>query len=472
MNNDYALRVYRNAVSKVPAYRDFLIRELGEIPEVESIDDFYRLPFITKSNYINAYPLPARCEDGTIQGKHSLYHSSGSTGKSTYWLASRETEANYAHNLLNTLDKNFQVRSKQTLAIVSFTLGGSLSGVLFAWALREIGLETGMMTVATPGMNEEATVDHIVEFSQYFDQTIIFSYPASAKNIIEHATARCGDLSRFNIKLKLVGDTFSETFRDNINRLLGYPYGYPGSVSSGYGATDFRAAGVETVLCTVTRRFMHENSKLAEVLGVDAMPSLCQVNTGGIFMEEIDNEIVVTQNNAVPLVRYKTSDRGGLIAYDEMISRLAALGFDPVMKAIEWGYSPATFSTEPFVYIQGRKEGSIGFRGMTIYIESIKRVIEADEVLADLLTGEFQMSVTEDEQGESWLELAIIVRPGKEINDLAAISRRIGLALGKARGGIYQTLVAEEHPAAFPRLRVVHRDEIKTASGLKIKYIK
>lgn len=472
MNNDYALRVFRNAVSRVPAYVKFLEKELGAIPEVESIDDFYRLPFMTKSNYINAYPLKERCEDGTIHGKHSLYHSSGSTGRYTYWLANRETEANYWQNLLNTLDKSYQIRSKQTLAIVSFMLGGSLSGVLFAWALRQIGLETGMMTVATPGMNEEATVNDIIEFSPHFEQTILFSYPATAKNIIEFAAERCPDLAKYNIKMKLVGDSFSENFRDNMNRLLGYPYGYPGSLSSGYGATDFRAAGVETVLCTVIRRFMHENGNVKQVLGIDAIPSVCQVTNPSIYLEEIDNEIVVTQNNAVPIVRYKSSDRGGLIGYDDMISRLAALGFDPEKKVIDWGYDPKILTREPFVYIQGRKEGSIGFRGMTLYIESIKRVIESDEVLAELLTGEFQMSVFEDEHSEAFLELAMVPKPGVELHDLDDLSKRFGHGIARNRGGIAADLVARNHPAAFPILRVVQRDAIKTASGLKIKYIK
>ncbi len=472
MNNNYALRVFENSIKRVPAYGKFLEQELGCIPEVKSIDDFYRLPFMSKANYINAFPLAERCEDGTLHGKHSLYHSSGSTGKFTYWLANRETEANYWQNLLNTLDRNFQIRRKQTLAIVSFTLGGSLSGILFAWALRQIGLETGMMTVATPGMDEEATAETIIEFSHRFEQTIIYSYPASAKNIIEYAAKKCPDISKYNIKLMLVGDAFSENFRDSMNKLLGYPYGYPGSISSGYGATDFRAAGTETVLCTVIRRFMHENSKVREVLGVDTIPSLCQINTASIFMEVVDNEIVVTQNNAVPLVRYKTSDRGGLVGYDQMISRLAALGFDPVQKATGWGYDPSTLSREPFVYIQGRKEGSISFRGKLIYIESVKRVIEDDDVLSKLLTGEFQMSVTEDEHQEAFLELAIVPKPGVEIKDLNGLSVTFAEGFARTTGGIYAGLLERKHPAAFPRLRVVSRDQIATSSGLKIKYIK
>ena len=140
MNSDYALSVYATASQTVPAYRRFLQEKCGTIPEVKDLDQFYQLPFMSKESYIKAYPLIERCAGGTLHGKHSLAFSSGSSGRYVYWPSHPETEKNFWRNLYKQLDDNYRISEKPSLVINGLYLGGNLSGPLFAYALRTIGL--------------------------------------------------------------------------------------------------------------------------------------------------------------------------------------------------------------------------------------------------------------------------------------------------------------------------------------------
>jgi phenylacetate-CoA ligase len=59
------LQLFRRTVEEVPAYREFLAARGADPVAVKTFADFERLSLLTKQNYINTYPLPARCCGGT-----------------------------------------------------------------------------------------------------------------------------------------------------------------------------------------------------------------------------------------------------------------------------------------------------------------------------------------------------------------------------------------------------------------------
>jgi phenylacetate-CoA ligase len=350
-------------------------------------------------------------------------------------------------------------------------MGGNMSGALFAYALRAIGIETGRTTLLTPGRDEETCIEEIAEFSPHFSQTILYSYPSFAKNILEKAAGRGIPVANYGIRLRLLGEGYSETYRDHLNALLHHPQGALDTINSGYGATDFRGAGKESLLCIAIKRLLHEQDLTKELFGLDNIPTICQYNPDFIYIEGINGELVMTRHNAVPLVRYRSGDTGFVMGYEEMIQLLAGRGLDPFKLMEERGCDPARATRQPFVMMTGRKDGGIIFLGAKIQVAKVKSVLEETPYLAERLTGEFQLRKGEDNDLTQYLELSIVARPDAGEPDPAEIAGAFADALGARQGGIYADVLGKDRGAALPRIRFVEREEIMTPASFKIRYL-
>lgn len=468
---NYPIDVYMSTIERVPAYRDFLKQHCGKIPDVKNIEDFTKLPYTDKAGYIKTYPLAQRCLDGTLLGKHVITHSSGTSGKYQYWPSIPEFEKNYYEAIYKELDENYDIGKKSTLVILGILMGGSISGALFAYALRAMAIETGRITLVTPGPDDEMCIENMVEFSSQFEQTILYSYPATAKNIIEKVTERKIPIKDFNLKLRLLGEGYSEVFRDHINELLGYPTGCLTSINSGYGSTDFRGAGKETLLCVAIKRLLYENSKVKEVLGLDDIPTICQYDPTSIYIEEYEGELVMTRNNAVPLVRYRSGDAGKIFSYDDMMNILGQYSLDPLKMLVERGCDPQKVSHRPFVLVSGRKNAVITFYGHKIYVSDIKAILEENSTLAKQLTGEFQVRKVEDDNLNPYMELLLVPRPGVAELNVEEITNTFTDALITRQGGIFSAVLAKNRRTVIPRIRFVKREDIMTSASFKIRYL-
>lgn len=464
------LDVYATAVARVPAYWCFLQEQYGTVPEIPDMETFATLPLMDKTNYIRPYPLTDRCLDGTLKGKHMIAHSSGSSGKHLYWPILREVEQGYWQRTLEELEQKYAVSRTSTLVVLGLLMGGNLSGALFAYVFRAIGIETGCITLLTPGRDEAECVEVLGEFAPHFEQTILFSYGATGKNIIETAIARGIPVKDLRIKLRLIGEGYSETFRDRMNELLGYPYGDLTSVSSGYGATDFRSAGKETLLCVAIKRLLAERNLLGDVFGFETMPTICQYSPSDIFIESVEGELVMTRHNAVPLVRYRSGDAGFVLEYEAMMDTMARHGLDPHALLAERGFDPDSASRQPFVLVSGRNDG-LTFFGAKIFVTKIKTIFEETPYLSERVTGEFQMRRVENEHGDPRLEIAVVPRPEAPDLDAGAIADAVARGLLERQGGIYPELMAKDPDAATPRIRFVRREEIMTPASFKIRYL-
>ncbi|HEX8201870.1 MAG TPA: hypothetical protein VF590_15445, partial [Isosphaeraceae bacterium] len=60
----HALRTFREAARRVPAYRDFLARHGVDPIAIRTAADFAAVPPTDKTNYIERYPLEALAWDG------------------------------------------------------------------------------------------------------------------------------------------------------------------------------------------------------------------------------------------------------------------------------------------------------------------------------------------------------------------------------------------------------------------------
>lgn len=458
--------LYRIAASRVPAYRRFLTQRLGSVPEVVSREDFAALPLTSKKDYVKAFPLEDLCLDGTLEGKHVLCRSSGSTGKPTYWPQMPEQERYVADYLYTDLDEDLQISLRPALALVVLGLGSWISGELTTWGLRTLGIQKGHLTLATPGINLEEAAEILEEFGPRFPQTVLYSYPPFAKRLLEMASDRGVDLSVLRVSLRLAGEGYSERYRDHVNRLLGYPEGHLTSVVSGYGSTDFGSAGKETPLCVAIRRALYEGNLTEKVLGVPDLPSVCQYDPAAHLLEVVEGELVASKYQAVPLVRYRSGDRGELVPFREMMARLADAGVDPLRVLEERGCRTDRVRELPFVLVHGRIDGGVTFFAANILVGQVQGALETDPVLAGAFTGAFQLRCAETEDLSSVLEIRAELRPGATAPEDGA--PRLARELAR-RSTEYAAVWESNGDRALPQIVPVEAGSLY--SSTKVRYL-
>lgn len=447
------LELYRVATERVPAYRNFLEERLGEVPAVTTLEAFRTLPFTDKGSYVRRYPLEEICLDGTLRGKHVLCRSSGTSGKATYWPQLPEQERYVADYLLSDLEESFAVSANPALVIVALGLGSWISGELTTWGLRNLGVQGGNVTLVTPGLNMEETAEIVETFSPRFTQTVIYTYPPFAKTLLDLVERRGIPLRKMRLSFRLAGEGYSEMFRSTLNRRMGRDEGDLTSVLSGYGATDFGSAGKETPLCAAVKRLLFEEGLSESLFGKRGIPSLCQYDPASHFLEAEEGELVVSRYQAVPLVRYRTGDRGALMGYDELLERLSDAGADPLALLERRGVPRTSVRPLPFVLVWGRVDGGITFFGANVLVSQVKDVFESDPELARLFTGNFSLRRGEDEHLDPVLEILVEPRHGVGA-DLEEAARLVARGLENCSTE-FAAIRKMEGDRALPRLSLV-----------------
>jgi phenylacetate-CoA ligase len=460
------ITVYRSALERTPAYGEFLSRELGALPTVTTLEEFQALPLMDKKNYLTRFPLERLCLDGSLRGAHVICRSSGTSGKPFYWPQLPDQERDLSVWLSSELEDTFSVRTRPTLVVVALALGAWISGELATWTLRTLAMEEGNITLLTPGLDREEVVTMLETFSPHFSQTIIYSYPPFAKNIIETARERGIPVEDFDIRLRLAGEGYSEHFREYVNGLLGHRPGEITTISSGYASTDFGRIGKETLLSVTIRRILHERGLCAELLGCDTLPSICQFNPSGFFLETVDGELVVTKPQAIPLVRYRSGDRGEIVGYDEMLARFSPFGIDPLEELRARGKGRTGAGRLPFVLVHGRSDGGITFYGANIPVTLIRDILEGVSPFREHFTGNFRLRKSHDERLDPIFELFLEEKsPGWDPETLPSL---LAAELSD-RSSEYATVLKTRGAAALPVITPMEKDSF--LGSAKIRYI-
>jgi phenylacetate-CoA ligase len=454
------LEVFAEAAERVPAYRKFLINHLGGVPSVRDIEAFERLPFTDKKSYILAFPLEDLCLDGTLRGKHFIYRSSGTTLAPVYWPKLPEEERDLPKWLEAGLVCAHAIDVIPTLVIVGLGLGSWISGEQTTWAMRSLAVEGKGVTVITPGLEPQEILELMERFCPSFPQTLLISYPPFAKSIVEEAAARGLPLRSYHLKLGLVGEGYSERFREYMGEILGHESGDVMAVWSGYGSADFGAVGQETPLTITIRRLIHSHGAARAVLGSDEIPGIYQYNPVSLHLEAVDGELVITRRQAVPLVRYRTGDRGAVIPCGEILSRLEWEGIEP-----ERSLKDRDGAGLPLVLVYGRADGTVTFYGAKISAEQVREVLDTPALRLHF-TGRFRMRVVADENLNPRLEIEAEGRPGREPPGAAEAARLVADELCRINSEYASSLAGA---GSLPVIVPASSDSFE--GGLKLRYI-
>ena len=404
-----ALALFHDVAATVPAYRAFLTEHGVNPASIQTFEDFQKLPLITKENYLLRQTLADLCRNGQLETCDMIAVSSGSTGKPTFWPRFMADEFQIATRFEQIFHDSFYADTRRTLAVICFSLGTWVGGMYTTNCCRYLASIGYPITVVTPGNNKEEILRVVQELGTAFEQVVLLGYPPFLKDVIDSGIARGVEWQRYQIKLVMAGEVFSEEWRSLVGERVGSRNPCYDSASL-YGTADAGVLGSETPLSICIRRFLADNPDAARALfGESRLPTLVQYDPLSRFFEIHDGTLLFSGDNGIPLLRYHIADTGGLIAYDAMLKFLAEWGFDAEETLQHEG--ARGIRPLPFVYVFGRSNFTVSYFGANIYPENVTVGLE-QPMIREWVTGKFVLQVKEDADKNRFLSVVVELAPG------------------------------------------------------------
>lgn len=348
----FAIEVF----DKIPAYRAIVRQETGKDDMPGKFD---RLPLLTKQNYLLVYPLGELAREEDMGRFHLIGASSGfSKTGAVYWPKRPCDEKDYMKSIETMLADCYDIGRKRTLCIECLAFGMWIGGMQIAAALRGIAVSGRFpFTLATPGLDIKAAVKIINEFHRYFDRILLLTNPSNIPLFTALLRDANVSLPAGTVSFPVVGEYYTETFRERVAEEYGHPLDSPFVVWTGYGSADTGDIGAETAATIALRKFCHRNADVCRQLFDTVSAPMILALSPQCYIEIIDGEIVVTKDQFIPLVRYNTRDRGMLLAKGELT------GIVP--ENIRGGLP------EKMICVFGRMDNAVIFYGTNLMIDDI-----------------------------------------------------------------------------------------------------
>lgn len=407
------LDLFRRSADSVPAYRQFLQNHRISPNQIDSYSAFQTLPLVNKANYMQAFPLPARCFGGSLLGADRIAVSSGSTGQPTFWPRSAAYELDVAVRFEQVFRDSFAADRRSTLAVVCFALGNWVGGLFTTSCCWHLSRKGYPLMVATPGNNKAEIFRVARELAPYYDQTVLLGYPPFVKDVIDAGTVEGIAWADYSTKLVFAGEVFSEEWRELVGQGIGSTDPCFDSASL-YGTADGGVLGNETPFSIAIRRWLAQHPEAArQLFGESRLPTLVQYDPHSRFFEAHENTLVVSGENSVPLLRYHIADKGGLISYQDMWSFLKQHGIESVGDlGLPGSFQPRHL---PFVYVFGRADFTVSYYGANIFPENVTVGLEQPELMK-WLSGKFVLESAETTTGGKTLHVAVELLPDIEVS--------------------------------------------------------
>lgn len=457
-----ALETFRVAATSVPAYREFL-RTHGVEPEsVRTIDGFRRLPLTDKENYFEHHSLAAVTAGGTLAAATVIHCSSGSTGEPRYWPKSAIQDINSCKGVELLFVNYFDVDAVSTLFICCFGMGPWSAGEIMHTSVKTMSDKGLKIAIVSPGLNVDQSFDILRDLGASFQQVIIGGYPSFLRDLAEEGVQRGVDFSRYNLRVLTGGEKYSENWRQYMASHLGLKQPHR-DVASVYGTSEIGVACTSSPFVDFLRMYLHRTPNVKKALFGDVpLPSITQFLPAARYMEIINGEIVVTCMGAIPLVRYRTKDRGQVLVPADVVAGLPASFWTEYTAAGE----PAEIPNLPILTIDGRSD-AFTILAVNIYHDIVTHALEAPP-LNDYLTGRFLAEKLESEDAAEHLNLVLELKPS--VQSQARLAEEIREHLVVALAGLsseYAAALAGAGERAKPlvELRPYRSDGFLAQSG-------
>jgi phenylacetate-CoA ligase len=401
--------IFHEMVDKVIAYKKFLKSEKFDHNKVKSPADTHLIPPITKKNYFRVFPLEKKLWPRLLNQALVATSTSGSTGKSSYFVRSAELDWQYsilAEYFINNGPKG------PTLLVDCFGMGVWIGGLITYQAFYYTANRGKSLTIITPGINKKEIFLALRELAPQYKNIIIAGYPPFIKDIVDETVKEGIKLKKWNCRFIFAAESFSEIFRDYIAKASGVKDVYKDTMNI-YGTAELGAMAFETPSSIFIRRLALSHPQIfKELFGDKKIPTLCQYNPTFVNFEEQAGEILITANGAMPFCRYQVGDSGGVYSLDKITEVFRNHNIDLAGEAKKAGVELLKL---PFVYVYERNDFSTTLYGLQIYPQTIKRALEIPE-LSKPLTGKFVIETHYDKKSDQYLKVNIELKPGFKAN--------------------------------------------------------
>lgn len=465
-----ALRIFHEAAEHVPAYKDFLKRMGVRHTLVRTKSDFAQVPETDKLNYFSKYSLDELSWGGTLTGSKYVSTSSGSTGVPFFWPRGDTQDEDLGHITRHIWRDIFGTQRGSTLFVNAFSLGTWIAGMEFYNAVRWNAEHGTNITLASPGIDTKEAVTQIKKLAPLFSRIIIASYPPFVKDILDVGAAEGIDWKKLDLYFFFGGEAVSELWKDKLLARVGQDNANLSRVVNVYGMAEAGLVAHDTPVSTLFRRMLPElHEHTPEVPDAVKITGVYQYYPRARYFETTGSDsLLLTANAGLPLIRYSTRDNGGLISITSLpasVTRVLAT------RAKELNISLSKWQL-PIVYLYGRKDLSLSFYALMLYVENIKYALERSHH-ERLLSGLFTMHVDQNKNLDQ--ELHITIELDRGVSNKREYASHIAAELTEVLPKInseYGKLYAAIGDRAKPKVTVVTHGKIQTTPGRKHRWVK
>ena len=389
-----AVRVYRKAAQRVPAYREYLSKRrryqgprvslggasLGDVPEMD------------KSSYIKKYFLTEKLWDGKLPVSGvMLDESSGSSGHPTSWARGAK-ERRFTRHIIQVAFQHL-FAGQNVIVINTFAMGAWSTGFNTSLSLLEIS------RVKSTGPDLTKAIDTLLELGPQFDY-VITGYPPFLKQIADDKRV---DWPKYNVSAIYGGEGISEPMRQSLLRVFR-------SVTGSYGASDLEInIAHETAFTIALRQALIEDESLRTALlkqNRGIIPMIFQYNPYDYLFETNDKgELLVTicrLQNLSPRIRYNIHDLGHPEDFYAFRKKLKQLGRADLAAKAELDFG--------VLFYYGRSDLSVDYYGGVVGPEEIRQIINANEDYKQKVAN-FRLISYEDHDHQKHLLFALELTP-------------------------------------------------------------
>ncbi|MEO5627431.1 MAG: hypothetical protein ABIQ89_00915 [Candidatus Saccharimonadales bacterium] len=413
MISDKSIKLFKKVAKEIPAYSAFLAEHHLKPADISSPKDFYKVPLTSKKNYLVPNALQDLVWKNDFNNLMLFCSTSGSTGKPYYFPRNEELSLQYSYVIEDFL-KYSSYGKGPTLVLIGFGMGVWIGGII---TLRAFEIAAARMnqpvSILPAGYNKKELFKALQELSPNFEQTVIVGYPPFIKELIDEASQADLNLAKLQIRLLSAAEAFTETFRKYVCENGGVQDPILDTMNI-YGTADIGAMAYETPLSILARRLIIEDPVLFKDVfrQIEKTPTLAQFNPDFIEFEEVNGELALTGNAALPLIRYAVGDHGGVISYNEMMTKLKSYNINLEAEVKKYGIGH-TVKKHPFVFVYERTDFAATLHGIIIYPEFIKEGLLKPK-MGRYFTERFTMSTKTDVRHNQFLQINIELQPGLE----------------------------------------------------------
>ena len=282
--NEKIVKQVKHVYENVPYYKN-LMDEKGVTPDdIKSIDDVYKLPFLSKADLRDAYPygLLAKPLSECVR----IHSTSGTTGKRVvafYTQHDVDLWEDCCARAIMAAGGTYEDVCHVAYGYGLFTGGAGLHGGSH---------KVGCLTLPMSSGNTERQID----FMRDLRSTILCCTPSYAHYIAETLHEMGLTADDISLKAGIFGaEPWTEEMRRDIEKMLGI------KAYDIYGLTETSGPGVSFECSAQTGMHINEDHFYAEIIDPDTGEVLPEGSKGELVFTSLDKE-------AFPLLRYRTRD--------------------------------------------------------------------------------------------------------------------------------------------------------------------